>query len=164
MSKAHAALSGGPLAGVKVLDLTTVVMGPFATQILAQLGAEVIKVESPDGDNMRQVGPMHNPGMGHIFLNANAGKRSIVLDLKHPEALEAALRLAERVDVLISNVRPQAMARLGLDYESVRARNPFIIHVSCCGFDQEGPDAARPAYDDLFQGATGIPWLSQRYG
>ncbi len=164
MLESSAQILAGPLSGVKVLDLTTVVMGPFATQILAQLGADVIKVESPDGDNMRHVGPMHSPGMGHIFLNANAGKRSVVLDLKRPEALEAALRLAERVDVLISNVRPQAMARLGLDYESVRARNPRIIHVSCCGFDQEGPDAARPAYDDLIQGATGIPWLTLRYG
>ena len=164
MSDTRAAFAAGPLAGVKVLDLTTVVMGPFATQILAQLGAEVIKVESPDGDNMRHVGPMHTKGMGHIFLNANAGKRSVVLNLKQPEALEAALRLAERSDVLISNVRPQAMARLGLDYDSVRARNRRIIQVSCCGFDQEGPDAARPAYDDLIQGATGIPWLTQRYG
>lgn len=154
----------GPLAGVKILDLTSVVMGPFATQILAQLGAEVIKVESAEGDNMRHVGPMRHAGMGHIFLHANAGKRSIVLDLKHPEGREAALKLAEGCDVLISNVRPQAMARLGLDYEAVRARQPRIIHVSCCGFDQEGPDAARPAYDDLIQGATGIPWLMQRYG
>jgi crotonobetainyl-CoA:carnitine CoA-transferase CaiB-like acyl-CoA transferase len=147
-----------------VLDLTTVILGPFATQILAQLGAEVIKVETPEGDNMRHVGPMRHPGMGHIFLHANAGKRSIVLDLKHPEGREAALKLAEGCDVLISNVRPQAMQRLGLDYEAVRARSPRIIHVSCCGFDQEGPDAARPAYDDLIQGATGIPWLMQQYG
>ncbi|HSV51623.1 MAG TPA: CoA transferase [Burkholderiaceae bacterium] len=155
---------GGPLSGVKILDLTSVVMGPFATQILASLGAEVTKVETPEGDNMRHVGPMRNPGMGHIFLHANQGKRSVVLDLKRPEAREAALRLAERSDVLISNVRPQAMARLGLDYEAVRARNPRIIHVSCCGFDQEGPYAARPAYDDLIQGATGLPWLMQQYG
>ena len=154
----------GPLAGVRVLDLTSVIMGPFATQILAQLGAEVIKVETPEGDNMRHVGPMAHPGMGHIFLHANAGKRSIVLDLKHAEGREAALCLAEDCDVLISNVRPQALARLGLDYEAVRARNPRIIHVSCCGFDQDGPDAARPAYDDLIQGATGIPWLMQAYG
>lgn len=164
MSESNAAAPAGPLSGVRILDLTTVVMGPFATQILAQLGADVIKVESPDGDNMRHVGPMHSPGMGHIFLNANAGKRSLVLDLKKPEALEAVLRLVEGVDVLISNVRPQAMTRLGLNYESVRVRNPRIIHVSCCGFDQEGPDAARPAYDDLIQGATGIPWLTLRYG
>lgn len=156
--------AAGPLAGVRVLDLTSVIMGPFATQILAQLGAEVIKVETPEGDNMRHVGPMANPGMGHIFLHANGGKRSIVLDLKHPAGREAALRLAEGCDVLISNVRPQALARLGLDAAAVAARNPRLIHVSCCGFDQEGPDAARPAYDDLIQGATGIPWLMQQYG
>ena len=154
----------GPLAGVRVLDLTTVIMGPFATQILASLGAEVVKVESPEGDNMRHVGPMLNPGMGHIFLQANQGKRSLVLDLKQPEAREAVLRLAERSDVLISNVRPQALARLGLDAAAVQARNPRLIHVSCCGFDQDGPYAARPAYDDLIQGATGIPWLMQQYG
>jgi len=154
----------GPLAGVRILDLTTVVLGPFATQILAQLGADVIKVEPAEGDTMRHVGPMRNPGMGHLFLNANAGKRSVALNLKHPQGLEAALRLAQSCDVLISNVRPQAMARLGLDYDAVRQRNPRIIHVSCCGFDQRGPDAARPAYDDLIQGATGIAWLTQRYG
>jgi crotonobetainyl-CoA:carnitine CoA-transferase CaiB-like acyl-CoA transferase len=158
------AATQGPLSGVKVLDLTTVVMGPFATQILASLGAEVVKVESPEGDNMRHVGPMVNPGMGHIFLQANQGKRSLVLDLKQPAAREAVLRLAAQSDVLISNVRPQALARLGLDAAAVHARNPRLIHVSCCGFDQEGPYAARPAYDDLIQGATGIPWLMQQYG
>jgi len=155
---------GGPLAGVKILDLTSVVMGPFATQILASLGAEVTKIETPEGDNMRHVGPMRNPAMGHIFLHANQGKRSVVLDLKQAQAREAALRLAERSDVLISNVRPQALARLGLGYEAVRERNPRIIHVSCCGFDQQGLYAARPAYDDLIQGATGLPWLMQQYG
>lgn len=154
----------GPLAGVRILDLTSVILGPFATQILAQLGADVIKVESQDGDNMRHVGPMNHPGMGHIFLHANGGKRSIVLDLKHEEGREAALKLAEGCDVLISNVRPKAMARLGLHYEAVKERNPRIIYVSCVGFDQDGPDAARPAYDDLVQGATGIPWLMQAYG
>jgi crotonobetainyl-CoA:carnitine CoA-transferase CaiB-like acyl-CoA transferase len=164
MSAQPSDYAGGPLAGVKVLDLTSVVMGPFATQILAQLGAEVIKIEPPEGDNMRHVGPMKNAGMGPIFLHANAGKRSIVLNLKHPEGREAALKLAEGCDVFVSNVRPQALARLGLDYEAVRQRNPRIIHVSCCGFDQEGPDAARPAYDDLIQGATGVPWLMEEYG
>lgn len=154
----------GPLAGVRILDLTTVIMGPFATHILAGLGAEVTKVEPPEGDNMRHVGPSRHPGMGHIFLHANQGKRSLVLDLKRPGALEVVHRLAERSDVLISNVRPQALQRLGLDDASVRARNPRIIHVSCCGFDQDGPYAARPAYDDLIQGATGLPWLMQRSG
>ena len=164
MTAQYSASTSGPLAGVKILDLTSVVMGPFATQILAQLGAEVIKVETPEGDNMRHVGPMNHAGMGHIFLHANAGKRSIVLNLKHPDGREAVLKMAESCDVFISNVRPQALARLGLDYEAVRQRNPRIIHVSCCGFDQDGPDAARPAYDDLIQGATGIPWLMGQYG
>jgi crotonobetainyl-CoA:carnitine CoA-transferase CaiB-like acyl-CoA transferase len=154
----------GPLSGVKILDLTSVVLGPFATHILASLGAEVIKIETCEGDTMRHVGPMKNAGMGHIFLHANAGKQSVVLDLKSPDGLEALLALAERSDVLISNVRPAAMARLGLDYEAVRARAPRIIYVSCCGFDQDGAYAAKPAYDDLIQGAAGVPWLMQQYG
>lgn len=154
----------GPLSGVKILDMTSVVLGPFATQILAALGADVIKLESPEGDTMRHVGPMNHRGMGHIYLHANQGKRSVVLDLKQPAGREAALKLAERSDVLISNVRPKAMARLGLDYESVRARNPRLIHVSCCGFGQDGPYAAKPAYDDLIQGAAGMPWLMSEYG
>ena len=164
MTTASAAGFSGPLAGVKVLDLTSVIMGPFATQILAQLGADVIKIESPEGDNMRHVGPMHHAGMGHIFLHANAGKRSIVLDLKRAEARDAMLALIEHCDVFISNVRPAALARLGLDDAALRARCPRLVHVSCVGFDPRGPDAAKPAYDDLIQGATGIPWLMQRYG
>ena len=123
--------TSGPLAGVKILDLTSVIMGPFATQILAQLGAEVIKVETPQGDNMRHVGPMNNPGMGHIFLHANAGKKSIVLDLKHPEGLAAVLKLLDDCDVFISNVRPQALKRLGLDPVTLLACFPRLIHVSC---------------------------------
>jgi crotonobetainyl-CoA:carnitine CoA-transferase CaiB-like acyl-CoA transferase len=154
----------GPLAGVRVLDLTTVVLGPYATQLLAELGAEVIKLESPEGDNMRHVGVMRHPGMGHIHLNLNRGKRSLVLDLKRPAAREAALRLATRSDVLVSNVRPAAMKRLGLGYEDVASRNPRIIYVNACGFSQKGPYADRPAYDDLIQGATAIPWLMERYG
>jgi crotonobetainyl-CoA:carnitine CoA-transferase CaiB-like acyl-CoA transferase len=164
MTDARKTARTGPLSGVRILDLTSVIMGPFATQILAQLGADVIKVESPEGDNMRHVGPMNHDGMGHIFLHANAGKRSIVLDLKQPAAREAVLALAAKCDVLITNVRPKAMTRLGLDYSALNERCPNIIYVSCCGFDQEGPDAGRPAYDDLIQGATGIPWLMQRYG
>ena len=156
--------AAGPLAGVRILDLTSVVMGPFATQILAGLGAEVIKVESPEGDNMRHVGPMRHPGMGHIFLHANRGKKSVVLDLKQPAARDAVLRMTKNADVLISNVRPAALKRLGLDYDTVSARNPRIIYVNCGGFAQRGPYAAKPAYDDLVQGAAGIPWLMQEYG
>ena len=154
----------GPLSGVKVLDLTTVVMGPFATQILAELGANVIKVEAHDGDNMRHPGPMRNPGMGYMFLNLNRGKRGIVLDLKKPEGREALMRLIPDTDVLIYNVRPQAMARLRLSYEEVRAANPRIIYVGTYGYSQRGPYAAKAAYDDLIQGGTAIPWLVLQTG
>ena len=154
----------GPLAGVRVLDLTTVVMGPYATQILADFGADVVKVEPPDGDVMRYAWPYRNPGMGHIFLNANRNKRSVVLDLKQPAAREACLALAGRADVLVYNIRPQAMARLRLAYEDVRAVNAKVIYVGCFGYSQRGPYAAKAAYDDLIQGAAGIPWLLHRQG
>ncbi|MBI4124162.1 MAG: CoA transferase [Betaproteobacteria bacterium] len=154
----------GPLDGVRVLDLTTVVMGPYATQILADLGADVVKVEPPEGDVMRHAWPLRNPGMGHIFLNANRNKRSVVLDLKSPGGREAALALAKRSDVLVYNIRPQAMARLRLSYEEVRSVNGKIIYVGCFGYSQRGPYAAKAAYDDLIQGAAGIPWLLHKQG
>ena len=143
----------GPLDGIRVLDLTTVVMGPYATQILADFGADVIKVEPPEGDVMRYAWPFRHPGMGHIFLNANRNKRSIVLDLKRDAARDAALTLAR-----------QAMARLRLAYEDLRAVNPRIVYVGCFGYSQRGPYAAKAAYDDLIQGAAGLPWLLQRQG
>jgi crotonobetainyl-CoA:carnitine CoA-transferase CaiB-like acyl-CoA transferase len=154
----------GPLAGVRVLDLTTVVMGPFATQILGDFGADVIKVEPPEGDVIRNAWPFRNPGMGTIFLNTNRNKRSIVLDLKKDEAREACLALAAKADVLVYNIRPQAMARLHLSYEQVRAVNERIIYVGCFGFSQRGPNAAKAAYDDMIQGAAGIPYLLKRQG
>ena len=154
----------GPLEGVKVLDLTTVVMGPYATQLLAELGADVIKVEAHEGDNMRHPAPMKNPGMGYMFLNLNRGKRGIVLDLKKPEGREALMRLIPATDVLIYNVRPQAMARLRLSYEEVHAANPRTIYVGTYGYSQRGPYAAKAAYDDLIQGGTAIPWLVSKTG
>jgi crotonobetainyl-CoA:carnitine CoA-transferase CaiB-like acyl-CoA transferase len=154
----------GPLHGVRVLDLTTVVMGPYATQILADFGADVVKVEPPDGDVMRYAWPFRHPGMGHIFLNANRNKRSVVLDLKQPAALEACLALARRCDVLVYNIRPQAMARLKLSYEELKKENSKIIYVGCFGYSQRGPYAAKAAYDDLIQGAAGIPWLLHKQG
>ena len=154
----------GPLDGVRVLDLTTVVMGPYATQILADFGADVIKVEPPDGDVMRYAWPFRNPGMGHIFLNANRNKRSVVLDLKQEPARQACLALAKKADVLVYNIRPQAMARLKLSYEEVKRENPRIIYVGCFGYSQRGPYAAKAAYDDLIQGAAGLPWLLQKQG
>jgi len=154
----------GPLDGVRVLDLTTVVMGPYATQILADFGADVIKVEPPDGDVIRQAWPFRNPGMGAIFLNVNRNKRSVALDLKQPAARDACLALAKRSDVLVYNIRPQAMARLKLGYEDVKKANPKIIYVGCFGYSQRGPYAAKAAYDDLIQGASGLPWLLHKQG
>src|ERR1051326_6695814 len=152
----------GPLHGVCVLDLTTVVMGPYATQILGDFGAEVIKVEPPEGDVMRYAWPFRHPGMGTIYLGVNRNKRSIVLDLKKPAARDACLALAAKADVLVYNIRPQAMARLRLSYEEVREVNPRIIYAGCFGYSQRGPYAAKAAYDDLIQGASGLPYLLQR--
>jgi crotonobetainyl-CoA:carnitine CoA-transferase CaiB-like acyl-CoA transferase len=153
------ATSAGPLAGIRVLDLTTVVMGPYATQILADLGADVVKLEPPSGDVMRHVGSMRNPAMGDLFLNANRNKRSVALDLKRPEARDAALRLSAGADVLIHNIRPQAMDRLGLGYDAVSAINPRIVYVAAVGFGSGGRYAGRPAYDDLIQGMSGLASL-----
>jgi crotonobetainyl-CoA:carnitine CoA-transferase CaiB-like acyl-CoA transferase len=134
-------------------------MGPFATQILADLGADVVKVEPPEGDVLRHIAPMRNPGMGHIFLHHNRNKRSIVLDLKQPQGREALLRLARAGDVLVYNVRPQAMRRLKLSYEEVAAVNPRIIYVGAYGYSEGGRYAGQPAYDDLIQGRAGLPHL-----
>src|SRR5437879_12263747 len=118
----------GPLGGVKVIDMTTVLMGPYATQMLGDYGADVIKIETLDGDVTRLIGPTRHPGMGPVFLNTNRNKRSICLDLKKAAGRDTVLRLAEAADVLIYNVRPQAMARLDLGYEAVAQRNPPLIY------------------------------------
>jgi formyl-CoA transferase len=154
----------GPLQGVKVIDMTSVLMGPYATQTLGDYGADVIKVEPPDGDITRQIGPARHANMGPVFLNANRSKRSISLDLKKPAGRDALLRLAATADVLAYNVRPQAMARLKLDYESVAAVNPRIVYAGLFGFGQDGPYAAKPAYDDLLQGSSGLSHLIARAG
>jgi len=154
----------GPLEGVRILDLTTVVMGPYATQILADLGADVVKVEPPEGDVMRYNAPLRTPGMGHIFMNANRNKRSAVLDLKNEAARAACLAIARSMDVLVYNIRPQAMARLKLSYEEVSAVNPRLLYVGAFGYSQRGPYAAKAAYDDLIQGAVGLPWLFREAG
>src|SRR5687768_17849742 len=154
----------GPLDGVRVIDLTSVILGPYATQIIGDLGADVIKIEPREGDNMRHSAPMKSPGMGHIFLHLNRNKRSVVLDLKKPRGREALLKLAATADVLVYNVRPQAMARLGLTYDDVRAVNDRIIYVGAYGFAQDGPYAAKPAYDDLIQGMVALPTLLKQAG
>ena len=154
----------GPLAGIRVLDLTTVLVGPYCTQVLAEMGAEVTKVEAPEGDVVRLIGPGRNPGMGCMYLTINRGKRSIVLDLKRPEGRGVLLRLARTADVLVTNIRPQAMARLGLGYEALREANPRVVYASVLGYGQSGPYAPRPAYDDLMQGATTLAALNARVG
>ena len=149
----------GPLTGIHILDMTSVLMGPYATSLLGDMGADVIKVESLEGDIIRQVGPSRSGEMGGMFMHANRSKRSIAVNLKSPAGLDVALRLAARSDVLIYNIRPQAMERLGLGYGAVAATNPRLVYVGTFGFGQDGPYAERPAYDDLIQGAVGIPSL-----
>jgi crotonobetainyl-CoA:carnitine CoA-transferase CaiB-like acyl-CoA transferase len=149
----------GPLAGVRVVDCTTVVLGPWAAQQLGDLGADVIKVEPPEGDTTRQLGPMKNPAMGAFYLAVNRNKRSIVLDLKQASARQALLRLVEPADVFLHNYRPQAARRLGLSYEMFRAVNPGLVYVGTYGFRAAGPYGDKPAYDDIIQAASGIASL-----
>jgi len=154
----------GPLTGIKVLDLTTVVLGPLATQILGDLGAEVIKIESPEGDIMRYAGPARHREMGHVFLNLNRNKRSLVLDLKRPEAAPILLALVARSDVLMHNMRPQAMARLGFAWGRLQQVNPRLVYCSAQGYGQNGPFADRPAFDDIIQGGCGLVSLEMATG
>lgn len=145
----------GPLAGYRIVDMTTVIMGPMATMMLGEQGADVIKIESPAGDQTRFYAQGKNPGMGAIYLNLNRNKRSVVLDLKQPEGRDALLKLLAEADALVYSIRPQAMQRLGLDYEACRAVNPTLLYCGAYGFRQDGPYAARPAYDDIIQGMCG---------
>ena len=148
----------GPLAGLRVIDLTTVVMGPSATQMLGDLGADVIKVEGVTGDSLRKVGPHGSEGLGPLYLALNRNKRSVVLDLKKPQGREAFVRLVATADVLATNVRPRGMARLRLTYDDLRKVNPRLVYASMVGFSQRGRHAASPAFDDLIQAAVALPW------
>jgi len=152
----------GPLHGIRVVDITAVLMGPYATQTLGDMGADVIKVESPGGDVTRQIGPIKHEGLGPVFINANRSKRSIGIDLKNPKGKAALLKLIETADVFTYNMRPHTMAKLGLDYEAVSQVNPRVIYCGLFGFGQKGPYGGRPAYDDLIQGASTISSLIQR--
>jgi len=154
----------GCLAGIRVIDMTSVLMGPYATQLLGDMGADVIKVEPPAGDTTRSIGAARHRGMSSGFLNSNRNKRSVCLDLKHPDAHCAMRRLLADADVLVYNVRPQAMARLGLGYDDLRQDHPRLVHVGVFGYGQQGPYAAKAAYDDLIQAAIGLPSLMERAG
>jgi crotonobetainyl-CoA:carnitine CoA-transferase CaiB-like acyl-CoA transferase len=156
-------MAGGPLEGVRVVDLTSVVVGPLATQILADHGADVIKVESQAGDLVRNMnGKSVTPGMGAKFLHLNRNKRSVVLDLKKPAGHAALLKILSRADVMIWNVRPPTMARLKLAYEDVRAVNAGIIYCGMFGFGQDGRYRDKPAYDTIIQGSGGMAALNHR--
>jgi crotonobetainyl-CoA:carnitine CoA-transferase CaiB-like acyl-CoA transferase len=152
----------GPLHGVRIVDMSTVMMGPYATQILADYGADVIKVEPPEGDIMRFAKPMRSPGMGAMSLQTNRNKRSIVLDVKKEAGRRALLRLCANADVFFTNNRPASMRRLKLGDEDLRAANPRLVRVNLVGYGENGPYAGRPAYDDLIQGISGVPGLFAR--
>ena len=160
----------GPLQGIRVIDLTTVMLGPFCTQILGEMGADVIKLEPPGGDIGRWTGAFKTPGMSSAYLMKGRNKRSVVLDLKKPEAQEPLKRLVESADVFVHNIRPKAAARLGIDYESIAAIKPDIVYAAATGYGEEGPFVDKPAYDDLIQGASGLASLfgsvtgTPRYG
>lgn len=146
----------GPLQGIRVLDLSAVVLGPYATQILGDFGAEIVKIESPSGDLMRLNGVSRNRGMSSIFLTLNRNKRSLALDLQTPQGKEVLRRLIPSFDVLVHNMRVEAIERLGFGYDAVAALNPKIVYCAATGFDQDGPDAGRPAFDDIIQAASGL--------
>ncbi|MDF2235674.1 CoA transferase [Albimonas sp. CAU 1670] len=153
-----------PLAGVRVLDFTAIVLGPLATRCLADLGAEVVKVEGPAGDGIRHSAAVPAPGMGSIYMALNSGKKSIALDLKAPGAQEILRRLTAWADVAVHNMRPASARALGLDAATMTTANPRLIHCSASGFAQDGPRADDPAVDDVIQAASGLADLFGRAG
>ena len=152
-------MSTDPLAGIRILDLTTVIMGPYATHIMADMGAEVIKVEAPEGDAFRRYGPSRSEGMGGSILQLHRNKHSVVLDLKNEAARRALDRLIERSDVVVHNLRPGPAKRLQLDWASVKKINPKVVLCAARGFGAEGPYAEKAAYDDIIQAGCGIAAL-----
>ncbi len=149
----------GPLAGIRVLDLTSVVAGPLATQTMGDMGADVIKIESPDGDTTRYTGPARSPDMAALYMGLNRSKRSLVLDLKQQSAKEAMWRLIAGADVLVHSMRPQKIDRLGFGHEAVCARNSRIVYAALHGYRSGGPYSGQPAYDDVIQGQSGFASL-----
>jgi crotonobetainyl-CoA:carnitine CoA-transferase CaiB-like acyl-CoA transferase len=149
-----------PLEGIRVVEMTSVVLGPYACQMLGDLGADVIKIEPPGGDTNRNLGPRRNHSdMGSLFLTCNRNKRSVALDLKSERGCSAALEILRSADVVVHNFRPQAMARLGLDYAAVKAVNPEVIYCATYGYSKKGPYGDKGALDDSIQAASGVAIL-----
>lgn len=151
----------GPLAGVRVVDLTSVVIGPYCTELLGDLGADVVKVEAPDGDLTRSIGPRRSAGMSAQFINFNRNKRSLVLDLKQTEGREALLRVAKTADVFVCNMRPQALERLGIAYADISEANPSIIYCRIVGYGPNNRRRTKPAIDDVIQAMSGVVSLQE---
>jgi crotonobetainyl-CoA:carnitine CoA-transferase CaiB-like acyl-CoA transferase len=147
----------GPLSGVRVIDLTAMVMGPYCTQIMADMGADVIKIEPPAGDNTRYISVGPEPGMSGVFVNVNRGKRSVVLDLRLDTDKSALRELVKQADVFIHSMRSRAIASLGFSYADVAALNPSIVYTNCYGYGHRGPDRDLTAYDDTIQAECGLP-------
>jgi crotonobetainyl-CoA:carnitine CoA-transferase CaiB-like acyl-CoA transferase len=154
--------SGGPLAGVRVVDLTAMVMGPYCTQIMADMGADVIKVEPPAGDNTRYISVGPAPGMSGVYINVNRGKRAVVLDLRTEEGTTALRALVATADVFIHSMRAKAIAKLGFGYDDVAAINPSIVYTNCYGYGRRGPNRDLPAYDDTIQAECGLPAVQEQ--
>lgn len=144
------------LSGVRILDLTSVVMGPYAMQILGDMGADIVKIEKPEGDIMRHMGRGRSQSMGPIHLAVNRNKRSLVLDLKQPAARAALAKLVQTADVFVHSMRPSAIEGLGFGYKQVKELNPKIVYCGAYGFGQDGPYASKSAYDDIIQGLSGM--------
>lgn len=156
MSRPAAEAADGPFSGVRVIDLTINVLGPIATQMLGDMGADVIKVEAPLGDPMRTLGPRRNEGMAAHFVNFNRSKRSISLDLKQPQGMKALERLVATADVFVHNMRAAAAERLGIGPDAIRAVNRNIVYAYGTGYRKDGPKRDRPAFDDVIQGESGL--------
>jgi len=148
------------LSGIRILDLTTIVLGPYATQTLGDFGADVVKIESPDGDLFRAARPGRSDSMGAPFLNCNRNKRSLVIDLKTEKGKELLEDLVKGADVLVHNMRSKAAKRLGIDYEHIHEINPRLVYCTAPGFGSAGPYANNPAYDDVIQAASGLAALN----
>jgi crotonobetainyl-CoA:carnitine CoA-transferase CaiB-like acyl-CoA transferase len=154
--------SQGPLIGVRVVDLTAMVMGPYCTQIMADMGADVIKVEPPQGDNTRYISVGPAPGMSGVYMNVNRGKRAVVLDLRTESGRTALQALIRTADVFIHSMRSKAIAKLGFGYDDVAAINPSIVYTNCYGYGRRGPYRDRPAYDDTIQAECGLPAVQEQ--